>query len=298
MRRAAIYARVSTVDRGQDPETQLRQLREYADRRGFALTEEYVDHASGSRNDRERYRAMLEAARKRRFDVLLVWRYDRFARSMQELVNALADFEGLGIDFISYNEGADTTTPQGRLLFGIMASLAEFERSLIAERVRAGMERAKAQGKHTGRPRLPGVRLRLLRQAAPRSKRDPSRGEYRHYRCTGTDGCRFVRVRRRPPCAGAGVREDRRCDWSDDGSLDRCLERTDGPGRNLPGASAPALVGRAQAPAGGRDLGWPTASRAIPARCGRWSGKASCGASPATGAGAGTTTGSSRTTAA
>jgi DNA invertase Pin-like site-specific DNA recombinase len=135
MRRAVIYARVSTVDRGQDPETQLRQLREYADRRGFALTEEYVDHASGSRNDRERYRAMLEVARKRRFDVLLVWRYDRFARSMQELVNALAEFEGLGIDFISFNEGADTTTPQGRLLFGIMASLAEFERSLIAERM-------------------------------------------------------------------------------------------------------------------------------------------------------------------
>jgi DNA invertase Pin-like site-specific DNA recombinase len=69
------------------------------------LTEEYVDYASGFKNDRERYRAMLEAARKRRFDVLLVWRYDRFARSMQELVNALAEFEGLGIDFISYNEG-------------------------------------------------------------------------------------------------------------------------------------------------------------------------------------------------
>src|SRR3954466_10501303 len=154
MKRAAIYARVSTVDRGQDPETQLRQLREYAERRGFAVTEEYVDHASGSRNDRERYRAMLEAARKRRFDVLLVWRYDRFARSMRELVNALAEFEGLGIDFVSYNEGADTTTPQGRLLFGIMASLAEFERSLVAERVKAGMQRAEAQGKHTGRPAL------------------------------------------------------------------------------------------------------------------------------------------------
>jgi DNA invertase Pin-like site-specific DNA recombinase len=129
MKRAAIYARVSTIDRGQDPETQLRQLREYADRRGFAVMEAYVDHASGSKNDRERYRAMLEAARRRQFDVLLVWRYDRFARSMRELVNALAEFEGLGIDFISYNEGADTTTPRGRLLFGIMASLAEFQGS-------------------------------------------------------------------------------------------------------------------------------------------------------------------------
>src|SRR5688572_22741103 len=162
MRRAAIYARVSTVDGRQDPETQLRQLREYAERRCFALTDEYVDYASGSRNDRERYRAMLEAARKRRFDVLLVWRYDRFARSMRELVNALAEFESLGIDFISYNEGADTTTPQGRLLFGIMASLAEFERSLIAERVKGGMQRAKAQGKHTGRPRLPEAKRKAI----------------------------------------------------------------------------------------------------------------------------------------
>src|SRR5919107_1833219 len=162
MKRAAIYARVSTIDRGQDPETQLRQLREYADRRCFSLIEEYVDHSSGSRNDRERYRAMLDAARKRRFDVLLVWRYDRFARSMRELVNALSEFEGLGIDFISYNEGADTTTPQGKLLFGIMASLAEFERSLIAERVKAGMARAKAQGKQMGRPRLPEARRREI----------------------------------------------------------------------------------------------------------------------------------------
>ena len=118
---------------------------------------------------------MLEAARRRQFDVLLVWRYDRFARSMRELVNALSEFEGLGIDFISYNEGADTTTPQGKLLFGIMASLAEFERSLIAERVKAGMQRAKAQGKHTGRPALPSLTRakieELLRQQPPLSLR-------------------------------------------------------------------------------------------------------------------------------
>src|SRR4051794_37815914 len=103
MKRAAVYARVSTVDRGQDPETQLRQLREYADRRAFGIVREYVDHASGARSDRAEYRAMLEAARRREFDVLLVWRYDRFARSLRELVNALAEFEGLGIEFVSYN---------------------------------------------------------------------------------------------------------------------------------------------------------------------------------------------------
>jgi DNA invertase Pin-like site-specific DNA recombinase len=113
MKHAAIYARVSTVDRGQDPETQLRQLREYAGRRGFSLTREYVDHASGTRNDQAEYRAMLEDARKRRFDVLLVWRYDRFARSMRELVNALAEFEGLGIDFVSYNVTAVCGAPCG-----------------------------------------------------------------------------------------------------------------------------------------------------------------------------------------
>jgi DNA invertase Pin-like site-specific DNA recombinase len=162
MKRAAIYARVSTIDRGQDPETQLRQLREYAERRGFLVAFEFVDHASGARSDRAQYRAMLDAARRREFDVLLVWRYDRFARSMRELVNALAEFDGLGIDFVSYSEGADTTTPQGKLLFGIMASLAEFERSLIAERVRAGMQRAKAQGKHTGRPSLPDAKRRAI----------------------------------------------------------------------------------------------------------------------------------------
>lgn len=88
MKRAAIYARVSTVDRGQDPETQLRQLREYAGRRGFPVVREFLDHASGSRNDRAEYRAMPEAAGRRQFDVLLVWRYGRFARSMRELVKA------------------------------------------------------------------------------------------------------------------------------------------------------------------------------------------------------------------
>src|SRR3954471_5267755 len=188
MRRAAIYARVSATDRGQDPETQLRQLREYAERRGFSLAHEYVDHASGAKNDRAEYRAMLEAARKRGFDVLLVWRYDRFARSMRELVNALAEFEGLGIDFVSYNEGADTTTPQGKLLFGIMASLAEFERSLIAERVKAGMQRAEAQGTHTGRPALPSLTRakveELLRQTSSLSAQalgtlDPAPGDAR-----------------------------------------------------------------------------------------------------------------------
>jgi DNA invertase Pin-like site-specific DNA recombinase len=163
-RRAALYARVSTDDRGQDPETQLRQLREYADRRGFAVAEEFVDVASGTRNDRPSYKRLLEAVRKRQVDVVLVWRYDRFARSTQALVNALMEFRALGVDFISYQENVDTTTPQGELVFGMMANLAQFESSLIGERVRAGMARAKAQGKRVSRPPIPAATRRRIEE--------------------------------------------------------------------------------------------------------------------------------------
>ena len=142
-KRVGIYARVSTLDRGQDPETQLAPLREYAKRRGFEIVDEYVDYGSGKRNDRENYQRLLGDARKRTLDVILIWRYDRFARSTQELVNAYKEFQQLGIDFISYQENVDTSSPQGELVFTIMAALAQFESSLISERVRAGMDRAK-----------------------------------------------------------------------------------------------------------------------------------------------------------
>ncbi len=164
--RSALYARVSTDDRGQDPETQLRQLREYADRRGFAVAGEFVDVASGTRNDRPSYQRLLEAVRKRQVDVVLVWRYDRFARSTQALVNALMEFRALGVDFISYQENVDTTTPQGELVFGMMANLAQFESSLIGERVRAGMARARAQGKRVSRPPIPAATRRRIEELA------------------------------------------------------------------------------------------------------------------------------------
>ena len=150
-KRVALYARVSTVDKGQDPETQLLALREYAARRGLRPVGEYIDYASGTRDDRPQYQALLAAARKRQIDVVLVWRYDRFARSTQALVRALNEFHGLGVDFISYQENIDTTTPQGELIFTVMASLAQFESALISERVKAGMARAKAQGKSISR---------------------------------------------------------------------------------------------------------------------------------------------------
>lgn len=161
-KRAAIYARVSTFDKGQNPETQLLQLREYAERRGFDLVKEYVDYASGSTEQREEYQKMLGQVRKRKIDVVLVWRYDRFARSTQALVNALKEFQSLGVDFVSYQENIDTTTPQGEMVFNIMASLAQFESSLISERVKAGMARAKARGKNISRPPLSKVKQQQI----------------------------------------------------------------------------------------------------------------------------------------
>ena len=143
-KRVAIYARVSTVDRGQDPDTQLLALREYVARRGFTLAGEFVDYASGTREDRPKYRALLDAVRKRQADIVLVWRYDRFARSTQALVHALKEFHSLRVDFISYQENIDTTTPQGELIFTVMASIAQFERALMSERVKAGMARGVA----------------------------------------------------------------------------------------------------------------------------------------------------------
>lgn len=102
IKRIALYARVSTLDKGQDPQTQLHQLREYAQRRNFEIMGEFIDYASGTSQDRTQYKLMMEAARKRKIDVVLVWRYDRFARSTQALVNALKEFQSTGIDFISY----------------------------------------------------------------------------------------------------------------------------------------------------------------------------------------------------
>ena len=102
-KRVAIYARVSTFDRGQDPETQLLQLREYAQRRSFDVADEYVDYATGTNEERVNYIRLLDDVRKRKVDVVLVWRYDRFARSTQALINALNEFRSLGVDFISYH---------------------------------------------------------------------------------------------------------------------------------------------------------------------------------------------------
>ena len=149
-----LYARVSTNNR-QDPEVQLRELRDFSERRGFVIVEEFVDKGiSGSRERRPALDKLMVACRKRLVDAVVVYRYDRFARSLRQLVNALEEFRALDIDFISLHEGVDTSTPNGRLVFGIFASIAEFERELIRDRVRSGLAAAKAKGKQLGRPRV------------------------------------------------------------------------------------------------------------------------------------------------
>ncbi len=152
--KSALYARVSTKNNGQDPETQLLALREYAKARGLEVFGEYVDIGiSGSKDSRPALNQLMADARKRRFDTVLVARFDRFARSTRHLVLALEEFNALGVDFISLSESVDTSTPMGKMVYTVIAAVAELERSLIRERVVMGLQRAKAQGKRLGRPR-------------------------------------------------------------------------------------------------------------------------------------------------
>jgi len=151
---AAIYARVSTTN-GQSPEMQLSELREYCQRREWEIAGEYVDIGqSGARDSRPELNRLMADAKQRRFDAVLVWKLDRFGRSLRHLVNALAELEALGVAFVSLSDNLDLTTPSGRLMFQIIGAMAEFERALIQERVKAGLRAAKAKGKRLGRPRV------------------------------------------------------------------------------------------------------------------------------------------------
>jgi DNA invertase Pin-like site-specific DNA recombinase len=153
--RAAIYARVSTTNNGQDPTMQTRELLEYCDRRGWTVAGEYVDRGiSGAKDRRPELDRLMSDAHKRRFDVVAVWKFDRFARSVSHLLRALDTFRVLGIEFVSLSESLDTATPAGRMVFTVLGAVAELERSLIAERVRAGLRNARAKGKRLGRPRV------------------------------------------------------------------------------------------------------------------------------------------------
>src|SRR6201998_2313955 len=150
--RVGIYARVSTLI-GQSPEMQLAELREYASRRGWEIYDEYVDSGiSGSKESRPELNRLMSDVHLRRFDVVLCLKVDRFGRSLKPLVNALADLDSYGVAFVSLRDNLDLSTPSGRLMFQIIGAMAEFERSLIQERVRAGMAQARRAGKRIGRP--------------------------------------------------------------------------------------------------------------------------------------------------
>jgi len=164
--RTALYARVSTAKNGQSPEMQLRELREYCERRGWTVIGEYVDTGiCGAKDRRPELDRLMVDAHKRRFDVVAVWKFDRFARSVSHLLRALDTFRVLGIEFVSLSESLDTATPAGRMVFTVLGAVAELERSLIAERVRAGLRNARAKGKRLGRPRVAvdAVRMGRLR---------------------------------------------------------------------------------------------------------------------------------------
>lgn len=151
--RVAIYARVSTANNGQDPTMQTRELQEYCLRRGWTVAGEYVDVGiSGSKEKRPELDHLIADAHRRRFNVVVVWRFDRFARSVSHLLRALEMFQSLGIEFASLSEQLDTSTPTGKMVFTVLGAVAELERSLIVERVRAGMRNARAKGKRIGRP--------------------------------------------------------------------------------------------------------------------------------------------------
>jgi len=152
VKRVAIYARVSTAEQSSD--MQLLELRDYALRRGWTVHAEYIDNGvSGTKSSRPELDKLVGEARRRKFDVVLVWRFDRFARSTSHLLASLEEFRNLGIDFVSHNEAIDTTAPLGKAMFTIVAAIAELERSIIVERVRAGVAKARAKGKRIGRPK-------------------------------------------------------------------------------------------------------------------------------------------------
>jgi DNA invertase Pin-like site-specific DNA recombinase len=166
--KTAVYARVSTTNNGQDPAVQTRELKEYIERRGWTFAGEYIDIGiSGTKERRPELDRLMADAHRRRFDCVVVWKFDRFARSVSHLLRALESFKAQGIEFVSFSEQMDTSTPAGKMVFTVLGAVAELERSLIVERVKAGLRNARAKGKTLGRPRIgvDAARIAKLRSA-------------------------------------------------------------------------------------------------------------------------------------
>jgi DNA invertase Pin-like site-specific DNA recombinase len=161
MKRAALYLRVSTLD--QHPETQLHDLRQMAAQRGYEIIAEFTDRISGTKAKRPGLDQLMTGARRGQFDVVLVWASDRIARSVRHFLDVLDELNRLNLEFVSFREQIDTGGPLGRALVVIIGAIAELERNLIIERVRAGMRRAKLEGRHIGRRPLDLNREAILR---------------------------------------------------------------------------------------------------------------------------------------
>jgi DNA invertase Pin-like site-specific DNA recombinase len=168
--KVGLYARVSTTDKGQDIDLQLLDLRSYAGARGWEIFKEYLDLGeSGAKEHRASFNELMDDARKRKIDLVLVWRLDRFGRSLKHLVVSLDELRTLGVGFISFKESIDLTTSTGRLLLHLLASFAEFERELIRERVKAGVAHARSKGKRLGRrPKINEGLLRTMKDMRDR----------------------------------------------------------------------------------------------------------------------------------
>ena len=153
MKKVALYARISTSTGRQDTEAQLNQLREYCKQRNLSIYKEYLDSMSGTRDDRPNFQLLMDDARKRKFDAVIVFRFDRFSRSTKTLIDALEEFRTLGVDFISYSENIDTSTPVGKCMFTVISAFASMEREVIRERVLSGLSNARSKGVVLGAPR-------------------------------------------------------------------------------------------------------------------------------------------------
>jgi len=157
MTTVGLYARVSRHDKDQNPENQLIKMREFAARHGWETFRTYIDYASGAKTSRPGFDQMLRDARARWFDVIIIVRLDRLARSTRQLLNVVDDLTKRGVELICTDQDIDTTTPSGRLLFTVLAGVSELELDLIRERTKDGLARARAEGKRLGRPPSPAL---------------------------------------------------------------------------------------------------------------------------------------------
>jgi DNA invertase Pin-like site-specific DNA recombinase len=196
MKRAALYMRVSTLD--QHPETQLYDLRQMASQRGYQIVEEYTDRISGAKAKRPGLDAMMGDARRGRFEIVLVWASDRIARSVKHFLEVLDELNRLNIEFVSFREQIDTGGPLGRAVVVIIGAIAELERNLIIERVRAGMRRAKLEGRHIGRKPLVLDRDAILRGRQRGESLSQLAKGHLVSRATGTSRARESRCLKRP----------------------------------------------------------------------------------------------------